>query len=379
MSINSRIVPSVQSTPMQQKGPMTRYVNIAIQNPNGNVNQMAEYDATMNGDILPKGEDYMVAVPSFSLPLQNLPLFIFPIEPNQATATKSTLQIGVCKNMTQAQVNAGTTQTLSDLGGNLVPLTWVPQTMGISLPVQNESKQVISPAHYCYSFEHFANLVNTAVSAAWTAASTPGGAGKAPVFAYSEVSHTFAWQLDDAFVDAVTGTATDGWTVCWNTEFDNLLNNFNTIESTQGLFLLENQLSRLTNTAGTTVFLPQDYPTTDYFNSVERIVCVTDSIPIVQDYMPANTSQPQGISAKQSILCDVSLDFDNDPGAQRSTLVYNPPQWLWSDIKSPLPLRTINLRFLWLDSRNNAYPIYVSKTDTITVKLAFYHKSMLIR
>jgi len=354
--------------------PLIRYVNVTINNPTGAANKTAEFDWTYDRSILQNAGEHTVSVVSFSLPLQNLPLFVFPIEPNQAYRDLSTLQVGLCHNLTQAQIAAGLSVAVT---GNTIPLRWVPQELGLVLPVQDKATQVVTPFYYCYSYEHFVNIVNDAIQDVYINVATPANPTGPPEFSYDDDKHTFRWRVPTAFAGNTTGSALDGWSVCWNEAFDNLVNNFNTIK-VGTTFILEDTLAQETNTVAGNVVLNQDYPTSDAFNSAQRILCTTTSIPIAADYFAAPYGQENtgGLSNTEKVLVDVSLDFDNNVGAQRSVLVYAPNLYQISDMESTLPLNRISLKFEWLDSLNNRYSIPVSKGDTIICKLGFFSKKM---
>jgi len=240
--------------------PLVRYVNVTINNPMGDANRTATFDWQYDRTILNNAGEHMCGVVSFSLPLQNLPLFIFPIVANQARPNKSTLEVGICENMSQTDIaNA----IVIPIVGTQVSLQWVPQEMGITIPTQNQATQVMSPYYYCYAYEHFVNIVNDAVGNAWVQEGSPGGPNAFPEFSYDDDKHTFRWRLPTAFAGNVG--APDGYTVCWNEAFDNLVNNFNTINN-GGTFLLEDTLIAETNTVSGNIILNQDYPATDALN-----------------------------------------------------------------------------------------------------------------
>ena len=357
MSIN--IIPSVQQSAREGKGPLIRYVNITIANPDNEPNKVAEYDNTYNSDILPRCDDYLAGVINFSLPLKNLPLYIFPTTTD--TGNVSTMQVGVCHNMNPADIAAG---ILNPVTSFMQPLIWEPQQMGLT--VSNETRK------YGYSYEHVVNITNTAIQAAHVAAGSPGGASNYPIFSYNEETHLCSWRVPDLFIDAAGPTY--GWSVVWNKAFDVIYNNFNTIQNgTQ--YILEDTKSALTNTVSGNLFVTQDFPTTDNFNTIERILVLTSGIPISPDIYPNGLAKNQQ-SAKQYVLCDISLDSENSIGIDKSKKVYEPNNIQWSDMSTTLPLRNINVRFVWIDSNNNAHPIPVDETDVISCRLAFIHKAL---
>ena len=357
MSIN--IVPSVQQSAREGRGPLTRYVNITIDNADNEFGKVAEYDNTYNSDILPRCEDYLAGVINFSLPLKNLPLYI--IETTTPTGNVCTMQVGVCHNMDPADIAAGILRPVTSF---MQPLIWEPQQMGLAA--------VDEARRYGYSYEHIVNITNTAIQTAHLAAGSPGGSSNYPIFSYDEQSHLFSWRVPDLFIDAAGPTF--GWSLVWNKSFDVILNNFNTIQN-GSQYILEDTKSALTNTVAGNLFVTQDFPTTDNFNTIERILVLTNTIPISADIYPNGLSKNQQ-SAKQYVLCDISLDSENSIGIDKSKKVYEPQFIQWSDMTTSLPLRNINVRFVWIDSLNNAHSIPVDETDTISCRLAFFNKAL---
>ena len=349
--------------------PLVRYVNVTINNPTDEVNRCAEFDVTYDRNIIDKASDHMVGVVNATLPLQDLPSFIFPIQPGQSNPNLSTLQVGISKNIPQVYLDAG--NTLPTVDHTLTNLIWVPQELGLSAPDQtNTTVQKISPYHFGYSFEHFVNVVNTAVHTAWNAEGSPG---IQPEFSYDDTDHTFSWKLADSFIDDTTANT---WSVCWNKDFDVLVNNFNSIENTLSdgskQYILEDVKSRKTNTVSANLIATQDFPTIDAFNGVERLLILTQAIPIASDYFPSQYLQEQsgGLSNTERILLDVPLQ------GSTGDFRYNPDLYQLNDLQSTLPITRIGLKLKWADSLNNFYDIAVNQQDNITVKLGFFSKKL---
>lgn len=369
---------------------MIRYVNVTMNNPQGLPSQTAQFDNQYDRNILTSCQDNLMAVVNFSLPLQNLPLFIFPVVPGQTDPNLSTLVVGICQNATQSNIDAGISAPVVNFPQTL---EWVPANLTVPVPSQvGQTVQNLTPYYWGYSYQHFVNLVNTAIQAAWAAANTAEGVtiGLCPIFAYDAALHTFSWILSTTFTDDATGSP-PGWSVFWNQAFDSLVNNFNTIENSPDFFILENVKSRLTNlgsalilptgyTSSTTITLAQDFTTLDNFNTAERILIISTSIPVVPDFFASNYIQNQNnggaLSNFERVMVDTTLDFDANVGAQRSTFVYNPALYQYADLQSSLPLTRISLRCVWMDSLGNFNDIPIMKGDVATVKLGFYSKKL---
>lgn len=369
---------------------LIRYVNLTINNPTGQPNINASFDQNYERDIIKSPNNYLLSVVSATVTMQNTPLFIFPVETNQAAAAGQlgTMKVGVCYNMDPSNIANGTYEAVFNQMQNLI---WIPQEMGLSPSVQSSTgPMTVTPYYYVYSYEWFVNLVNTAMQTAWAAAGSPGGVGKYPVFSFDETTKLFSWNLPVDFMDAAGPTY--GWSVCWNEDFDNILNNFNVIDNggsrpwiyPNGIFILEDVKTRPNHLVSTNMIVAQDYATTDNFNSAQRLVILTNSIPTAVEYFPATYAQSLNgntaqLSSTRNILVDIPLDFDNNITFQRSTLVYSPREKQYADLQTSAPIRRISVQAQWVDRQNQFYDIPIRKSDVVTVRLMFIHKSLFMK
>jgi len=372
--------------------PKYQYYDIQISNPEGNPNKIAEFIAACNEPILNIPSDYEMAVVNFQCPLQSLPLLIFPVTPGNADPNLGSQIVGVTHN-----VDPSTVPNVSVPTNFPINLEWVPQTYGLAVPSQlNQTHQVVTPYYYCFSIQYYLTILNTALYASFVAAGSPGGS--APYFFFDTTASPPLIKLlmPEVFVNAAG--ATYGWSVFWNIDLDEYLSSFSTIQNgsmyivnNRDAFIGTNEYSYdnsrialwpfVQNTPPSTksgtltqYIYSQESPTSDYMNSVRKLIIVTGSIPIVSEFFPRAYDQNSSNANKLKILVDFNLDFQNNIGAQRSIAIYQPQIYERLDLISSQPLRQIDARVQWLDSNNNAYDIYLSKFDVITIKLGFFRK-----
>jgi hypothetical protein len=364
---------------MNSETALVRYFNMTLNNPAGEVNKYARLDQNLDRSIVNNAANYLLAVDSATVTLQNIPLFIMPMELNQAAAAGqiSTIQVGVCQNMSSSDIaNSNVTSVVK----YLTSVIWIPRELGLKPVAQPATgTPAITPYYYCYSYEHLVDMINTAMNTSWTMAGSPGASP--PVFSYDATTNLFAWTSPTAFL--TDGGSATGWSVCWNLAYDNIWNNFDAIDNggsrldlySNGVFILETVDSRLTNTVSSNLVLTQDYPTTDNFNSAQRLVITTQSIPTAFEYFPPVYGQGS-ITNTHRILVDIPLDFDNQVTFQRSTFSYDPNQYRWCDLQSTEPLRRISVNIQWVDKLNKFYDIPIKEADVCTVRLVLRHKSL---
>ena len=132
-----------------------------------------EYNTTNTLIILDNPNGYYCSVIRFVIYLNNIPLFIFLIVPNQGNPNLSTLVVGISYNNNNYFQNI-----IFSADNNLIP------------PVQNQLQQVITPYYYVYSYQNLITAINTSLLAQFNifAAANPGApqAGfPAPYFYYN--------------------------------------------------------------------------------------------------------------------------------------------------------------------------------------------------
>src|SRR5271167_3044289 len=136
------------------------YVNVVI-SPflmNSGVFEIAaEYQVTKTIPILSKCNDYYCSIVNFRIPLNDIPLFIMPIVPNQPNSNLTTFKIGI--------TTGGIDYSQS--------VIYVSET-GAPVPLQNQPTQVITLYYYVFSYQNLITAVNTALAAAFLASGLTG-------------------------------------------------------------------------------------------------------------------------------------------------------------------------------------------------------------
>jgi len=118
------------------------------------------FQDTRQNPLIKDTSKYVVSVDNFTINggQKNLPILIPQIVPNQAdfNYTIYTVSFG--------WQNAAGTKVLAT-----VPITWVPEVQVPWVPVPPSAfpRQFETPYYYCYTYQHFLNLVNNALTAAW--------------------------------------------------------------------------------------------------------------------------------------------------------------------------------------------------------------------
>ena len=354
------------------------YLNVTMDNGGSTENVPARTFINYDQNLIPKATDFYCAVVKFEIPLQSLPLFIMPIQPNQVNPNLTTLQVGIC-------------EVTPTLPGNNPPLTpqfmqpviWETQNYNIPVPIQDQPFQVVTPYYYDYSYEHFVYLINKALNAAWVAG---GSLGAVPYFFYDVDTKIINLIMPQSFQTAGGGL---GWTVCVNQNLNYYMQSFDfhkvNIAGTSRFEIATGELATnrtywapppYGNNTASTYLIQQEYPSNDYINSVRKIILITNNIPVRKEYFPAPNVAQSGLTSFLGIMSDFNLDNNNIAGAQRSTAIYSANLYNLIDLVTEIPIRQIDLQIFWADNKNNLYPVTLGPNDVANIKLGFFSKSL---
>lgn len=331
----------------------------------------ARYQVTKSSAILDKASDYYCSVIRFDIPLDEIPLYIFPIIPNQANPNLSPMIIGI-----------------RILGVNFpVNLIYVPNNNNPAPNQVGSLTQVITPYYYVYSYQNLIDSFNTALSTAYVNAGNPGGAG-APFIVYDSVTQLISIVVPVAFITA-------GATIFWNRQTNNYLNAFHTfflgLNDPQGrefdLLALNDGINGFdvpgqtiaVATPPTFLKIIQQYNTINYWTSLRKIVITTGTIPIRSEFIPV-TTQNRNLGSDINSSLGIITDFVPAlelAGQSRSISYYYPEaQYRLVDLVSDQELKKIDLSLYWEDKNGNLYPITISPFQQASVKIGFFKKTL---
>lgn len=340
-----------------------------------------DYTATKNIPILNRCSDYYCAVVKATIPLDELPIMIMPIVPNQPDSDKTPFVIGIKYN------GVHYSQYLEYIADNT-----------LTAPVQNVPYQVITPYYYVYSYQVMIRMLNITLETVYTASGipalfAPGTAPPAPYFYLDPVTSLISLICPRIFTElpAVAPLLTMP-TIYMNTSLNSYLDSFET--SFQGydklfgeeyVFIL-NGIGYPTNNMGYAPFgiaatnppsfykFTQEYPSLEYWVSLRKIIIVTNTIPVNLESVPtANVD----INSQVPVLVALSPAVPSVSGQTRAILNYDPsPQYRLVDLISENPLQTINIRVYWQDRNGDIYPLLLSVFQRTSIKLGFFKKSL---
>lgn len=329
-------------------------------------NILASYNQNFTVPLIQCPSKNYFSVLRFTIPLDTVPLFSFPVNIYQNNPNQSLMQIGI-------QLNGGTQFTQF--------VIFVPQAQNISAPIPGGSspfftnEQVISQYYYIYSIQAFINMINSALNLAFIAAGSPGGT--APFYIYRAMSQTFSLIVTQAFLNS-------GAQIFMNSFLNNYLFSFyyDTINDINtGEYQFFHNLSTIPygSTVGGPYEFIEEYSTIPLWFDIRKILLVSNSIPIVQQASPTFNSTTTTVNNQPNylnIITDFAVTYDNIADIS-SVLTYNPgPQYRLLDMLSNTPISRFDVQVFWLSKNGNTYPLYISPNQTVDIFFGWFDKSL---
>jgi hypothetical protein len=328
------------------------------------------YSETKTQPILKNPNDFYMTIVNFSIPLNELPIIIPPIQANQPDPNRTTLVIGIRNGVNDYPENVQFRPQFS--------------TQINSIPVQNKPTPVITPYYYIYSYAWMTGLINTALQTAFNAS---GLAGSAPYFTYDGQTELLSLIVSSTFIK--TATNPNPPQIFFNRLFYQYLDGFTTYIETpyatngfEAYFLLEdNYIKDINGYAlyGTAPTVPPSfYKITQtsnaiaYWSCIKRIIFESNLVPVREEYTHNNT----GYVATRSILADF-IPVINKASDSRSIAYYTANgQYKLTDIITNADISSFSLSIYWEDVFGNINIIETGPTQNASVKLGFIRKTL---
>ena len=336
-------------------------------------------------------EDYTMSVVRMKIPSSLIPIQIFPNDADIPPATPNAINISIY------------TVTLSWNGSNYrVPLVWQPQLQLQPNLIPNSPNEGIlrkkyAPYYSMFSVEHFINIINVALLAAFNLVSAAGSTITAPPFmGYDKITKLMTLYVPEDYQTEPTGPVEIFTNNFLNRNFGNGFNQeffgYAPVppDGTDNKFIIEataiNRETLTDPTYGQTTYIKstQDYTSIGDMTSAQSIVLASRSIPVRKEWisqqnirvalgrpsLPANNSTQDGFI---NILTD--YEFDINGFEFRNTILYNPTaEYRRATLKGRSPIRTIDIQVFWKDNFDNLYEILIPAHDVLTIKILFEHK-----
>jgi len=346
-----------------------QYLNLIINNPVNGSNRYprpipASYDESFTLPVLNNPRDYYCSVLRWSLPVDGIPILLFPANPLQNV------------NVNQADWIVGVQSSGLNFEQNVIYVpnnNFAPPVFSPTPPYLTQD-QLQSQYYFIFSVQPVINMVNTALDLAFVASGSPGG-GTAPYFIYDPLTQLISLIVTSAFLGTGAKIFMNAYL---KTYFDSFVF---TIEDDPitGSYLYYFDLSTLPYGGTSPYQFKEEYNALDLWFDIRKIVIVTSSIPITTEaspiFLPGSTTN--GSAQYIPILADFIISYDNINDIS-SIVVYNPTaQYKLIDMNGS-PISRINFQFFWQTENGSLFPVMLSPGQAATLKLGFFRKDLYL-
>ena len=322
------------------------YYNIDIRKPpdyeSKNLPYQAEFNETRVEPILKKPSDYELAVVRFSIPSQNIPIFLWK---------ENSLSVSI-KYLTSVFT---------------VILQFIPNSPGGSYDYYGPS---------IWNYQDLIDSINAGLLSSFNSfvAGTPSFVGKPILPPY--MTYTAQTELCSLVAPVEYDTTiTNPVYIYFNNNLANYfpaLQNFGTADATLNKWIrVKDNFNNRSTIGGNNYYtITEEYNTLFLWNDLQKIVLETDTIPVNNELLGSQTNKTRKIITDFEPLSSI-----ND----RSAIQFYPQGALrFYDLVSNYPLTNMNVKIYWADKAGVQYPIYLNDTDNLTIKLYFKKKGIMV-
>jgi len=355
------------------------YYNIAIPyNPDSTGFSPAIYKQSLTQPILYNPHEYYLAVVRFSIPTQNIPIFIAEIQPFPNvnllnTIYSVTIQTSALNSSGQTFIQFITTTPNARQSAPLTP----------SHPIADKTA-----FYYVYEYTDFLKMINTALQTAFTNMPVKPPGSAAPYFIYDSTNEEISLVAQTAFYDINSPGHIEVYVnYPLLTFLDGIPTNFYGVGLANGLdfrFNIENLHNNFYNPPDIAPAIPpayyimnQNYHTLADWNSFKSLQIVSNLLPIKQEFIPDfnRLDQNTGVVNSQGILADFVPIINLGPEARTTVEFVLDGPYRAINLYSGIPITAVDIFIYWTDQFGNQYLLDIPFNQVATLKLVFIRKS----
>lgn len=249
-------------------------------------------------------------------------------------------------------------------------------------PSANGGFQVLSEYYNVYNYQTVVDMLNTALTASFTAMKTAYPAitpTEAPYFIYDNETEIFSLIYQSGYIGS-------GIELYMNDDLRTYFNFFklfkygnNNVNGKDYQFIFSDDKNNLYS-VGYYQNTQCIRATPRYINVVNKIIFVSENLPVNPMWIPSaprtNTSGGFSDISQANIIFDLDpiLDLASD---STSKLVYNPTVYRYCDLIGTSPIKTIKMNVFFTDFNDNVFPICLQNGISANVLLYFCKKSLV--
>lgn len=356
------------------------------------------FNETRTNPIISNAGDYYLSIVRFSLDTYNLPNFVCEIQPNQANKDLSIYSV------TLEYDNGLGVKTPS----SQVYVNWVPQNKNSIIPLApNQTAsgfQEFTPYYYCFQFQYFLALINTALGTAMASLITNTGGIASPIATANQPIFTWDVTSNKAIIQAETQFYEEGnlakIRIYCNPPLFSLFNSFLSLYyGVSGVTLGRNYQFLIEDYNGVnTILLPtnappanqkiftqifQEFSTIDTWTPVSSIVFTSNTMPIISNQLSApllfNDGKTSSGLGNNSNFAQIITDMITNQQVFKPNILYSPSaEYRRVDMTGNLPLSNIDINVYWRNKVGALIPFTLASGSSATIKFLFERKDRVV-
>ncbi len=238
--------------------------------------------------------------------------------------------------------------------------------------------------YYLYDFQHWADMVNTALATAHAGLAGAPGPSLPPYIVWDTDAQKFIFYGQKAYYD-MSGAHIK---VFFNTPIYKLLpfmpyaDDYANLPApgVHGYYqLLFKDYKNNTESISAVDYLAikQQANGASYWQPVKGLIFISNTIPVKNTYTSLNSNNPQNSNSNSlGILIDFKIDASSALD-QRKTLIYVPGQNIRKlDLYGQTPLKTLDIGVYWTDLDGELHPLRIPSFESVNIKLLFIKKKI---
>lgn len=350
------------------------YYNVSIphneiESINGEPTKAIYFEVRSEALLKEPASNYSLSVIRMSIPMDRVPLSIFPIDILQPNINQSIYTISI------------------KWAGFLhkVPVIWnTSNSYAIVPPTITDVKKLIYSEYYSlYSVKHLLDLINASFVTAFNLLVVDGFPLSAPpFFRYDTTTKLINLYVPETYKgEGVNIYCNNLLNNNWYGSFDQKLSGYST-NGENAEFIYNNVIetvSLINGTYPTELYLvsTQEYNTLKNMSSVNSLILTTRALPIKSEWIslqqPKNGISQELTLSSLNIISDFEFDISNSNNI-RSNVIYNPTaEYRRANLLSNDLINTIDISVFWKDNSDNLYPLMISANNVLTIKILFEH------
>lgn len=315
--------------------------------------------------LLDKASDWYMSVVRFQIPVSSTPLMIADVQPFPNTNINNTIY------SVTIEYDGETVQEF---------IQFVPSNTDVPIPNPPTAQNPLikrSLYYGVYSYNHFVNMINTALELAFNNLPNLPVTGP-PIMTFDPSTSRFSLVVDPLFYESSLATPVK---VFFNSQLYTFFEGFDVIYHQRSAPLGKQVEFRfvetILNVENGSMTISQDYPTLSSWNCVKSLQLRSALLNVNQETVPTGFTS-SGSSSSAPIIADfIPLYGETTSNAVARTTVDFTLQSSYKLINmlSDRSLTKISLDVVWVDELGTVYNLNMNYRDVISVKLLFSRKT----